>query len=202
MTRILGQIVREREIRERRPLFVEVPEPPLAQQPQTLIQRDAKLAHLARSRKPAQKLTGGGDMGKAPFVGEPEALVIRIELHIPDFVYSRIERLDPDVQLQRSVRGIATQAPPVLIESPDAAIAGVHDEPAHSTRGNHYGDLVGARLDLPDAVLVRDPDARVGKRRRRRKRKRTQEPSRESDRRAHFPPPMHRPEARASPYIR
>src|SRR3989442_7122940 len=127
-------------------------------------------------------------MGKAPFVGEPEALVIRIELHIPDFVYSRIERLDPDVQLQRSVRGIATQAPPVLIESPDAAIAGVHDEPAHSSRGNHYGDLVGARLDLPDAVLVRDPDARVGKRRHRRKR--AQEPSRESDRRAHFPPPM------------
>src|SRR3989441_11913738 len=139
-------------------------------------------------------------MGKAPFVGEPEALVIRIELHIPDFVYSRIERLDLNVQLQRSVRGIAAQAPGVLIESPDAAIAGVHDEPAHSSRGNHYGDLVGARLDLPDAVLVRDPDARVGKRRHRRKR--AQEPSRESDRGAHFPPPMHRPEARASPYIR
>src|SRR2546428_7838302 len=138
-------------------------------------------------------------MGKAPLVGEPEALVIRIELHIADFVYSRIERLDPDVPLQRSVRGVAAQAPPVLIESPDAAIARVHDEPAHSTRGNHYGDLVGARLDLPDAVLVRDPDARVGKRRRRRKRKRTQEPSRESDRRAQFSPPMCRPEARTSP---
>ena len=139
-------------------------------------------------------------MGKAPFVGEPEALVIRIELHIPDFVYSRIERLDPDVQLQRSVRGIAAQAPLVLIESPDAAIAGVHEEPAHSSRGNRYDDLVGARLNLPDAVLVRDPDARVGKRRRRRKR--AQEPSRESDRRAQFSPPMCRPEARTSPFIR
>src|SRR5207302_9320312 len=50
----------------------------------------------------------------------------------------------------------------------------------------------------PDAVLVRDPDARVGKRRQRGKR--THEPSRESDRRAHFPPPMCRPEARASPF--
>ena len=33
LTRVLRQIVREREFRERRPLFVEVPEPTLAQQP-------------------------------------------------------------------------------------------------------------------------------------------------------------------------
>ena len=43
-------------------------------------------------------------MEKAPLVGEPKALVKGIELHIVDFVYSRIERLDPDVPLQRSVR--------------------------------------------------------------------------------------------------
>jgi hypothetical protein len=165
VARVAGQVLAEVVPGEQCTLRVEAPQLAPAQHPQRLVERHVHAPYFARGEEAVEKGALGRQVCDAPVIRDPQAAVVGIDVQPFDLVEARIERAHRDQALEPALRIEAQDLAVVLVESPDAAVLAVHDQAMRIAQWYYAANLIGARLDLANGIVICVPDAGVGVRR-------------------------------------